>query len=455
MSVFVNRSLNLKHIKYIGLDMDHTLVRYHTERFEGLAYKVTLQRLVRDLKYPQSILDLEFDYLRAIRGLVIDKAGGNLLKLSRFGATRVSYHGLDSIDFSARGDIFKNKYIDLGDSQFDPVDTAFSISFATLFSQLVDLKDKGVKGLPDYSQLAVDINRTLDRTHHDGTLKAVVSQNLEDYIIKDKEVVEGIERFIKHGKKILIITNSDYDYTRVLLDYAINPFLKDHETWLDLFEYVITYSQKPRFFYDKLNFLKVDPRTGVMTNMYEPLKPGLYQGGCASTLNQDLNLNPNEILYVGDHIYSDILRLKKACAWRTGVIVEELENEIAMNERAAKVKYQISQLMDRKRPLEEKIDDLISKQLEHNQKADSAEIDKTQHQINELDRQIVPLIRTQRKFFNPYWGEVMKAGFEESYFAHQVERFACVYMGKLADFFSNSPRAVFKAPHRVLPHELE
>jgi len=36
--VFVNRTLNLKKIKFIGLDMDHTLVRYNIENFERLSY---------------------------------------------------------------------------------------------------------------------------------------------------------------------------------------------------------------------------------------------------------------------------------------------------------------------------------------------------------------------------------------------------------------------------------
>jgi hypothetical protein len=36
--VYVNRTLNLKKIRYIGLDMDHTLVRYNSENFEKLSH---------------------------------------------------------------------------------------------------------------------------------------------------------------------------------------------------------------------------------------------------------------------------------------------------------------------------------------------------------------------------------------------------------------------------------
>ena len=203
MFVYVNRTLNMKRIKYIGLDMDHTLVRYNSKRFEGLAYEITLKRLVSDLNYPKSILNLKFDYNRAVRGLIIDKRGGNLLKIGRFGAVRLSYHGLQPIDFNQQRDMFGKKYIDLRDPQFDPVDTTFSISFATLFSQLVDFKDRQEgAAIPEYSQLANDINEVLDKTHYDGTLKNIVNDNLDDFIIKDEELVAGIERFVKHGKKI-------------------------------------------------------------------------------------------------------------------------------------------------------------------------------------------------------------------------------------------------------------
>nr|MDA3850042.1 hypothetical protein [Spirochaetaceae bacterium] len=84
MSIFVNRVLNMKKIKVIGFDMDYTLVRYHTHVFEELTHRVSLEKLVKDFKYPKSILKLKYDGLRSIGGLVADKRRGNLLKMSRF-----------------------------------------------------------------------------------------------------------------------------------------------------------------------------------------------------------------------------------------------------------------------------------------------------------------------------------------------------------------------------------
>ena len=36
-TVFCNRTLNLKKIKYIGFDMDHTLVRYDIQNFKKVS----------------------------------------------------------------------------------------------------------------------------------------------------------------------------------------------------------------------------------------------------------------------------------------------------------------------------------------------------------------------------------------------------------------------------------
>lgn len=452
--IFCNRTLNLKKIKYIGLDMDHTLIRYNTRAFEGLAHKIILEKLVSVYGYPEEILGLEFDFDRAIRGLVLDKPKGNLLKLSRHSSIRVSFHGLQKIEYKAQKRIYRGTSIDLSDPQYDPVDTSFSIAFATIYAQLVDLKDRAHDDLfPDYETLANDIGAAMDCAHRDGSLKDIVCENLDDFIEKDPDLVAGIERYIKHGKKIFIVTNSDYKYSRVLLDYAINPYLKDHKTWNDVFELTITSAQKPRFFYDNLRFLKVNPEDGSLLNIEGPLTPGIYQGGCASILTADLNLDADEILYIGDHIYGDVVRLKKDCSWRTALVMEELGDEIVKGKVAKEHEDQISRLMEEKLPIEIEIDQLICDRIENSTDIHEETIDKLIAKVAELDKQISISIREMNKAYNPYWGEVLRVGIEESFIAYQMERFACIYMAKLSDFFTQSPRSYFRSIKKEMPHE--
>lgn len=453
--IFVNRTLNLKRIGYLGFDMDHTLVRYNSENFEALAHRKMLEKLVADKHYPESILKLKFSYDRAIRGLVIDKAKGNVLKLSRYSAIRVSYHGLHPIDYREQTKLYKSVYVDLRDGNYLSIDTSFSIAFAGLFMQLVELKNTTEKTLPDYLGIADDLTFVLDRAHRDGSLKDEVRRNLDRFILKDPGVVAGLERFKKHGKKLFLVTNSDFPYTKLLLDYCINPFVKEHKSWMDLFDYVVTSASKPRFFVDTLRFLRIDPDTGSMTNVNGKLEPGIYQGGSANIFTSDLNVAPDEILYIGDHIYGDILRLKKDCAWRTALVVEEIEDEIKKERQNAPVLEKIDKLMAQKIPLEIKVDKLIGEQIETNTKKHDEAIRTMLHDISEIDKAISPLIKQQQSLFNPYWAEVMRTGIEESYFAYQVERFACVYMAKLEDLLHVSPRTYFRSHRRAQAHDLE
>src|SRR3990167_691089 len=224
----------MKKIRFIGLDMDHTLIRYHSDLFEETVYKLVVERLIKTKNYPDEINNFTFHFNQAIRGLVIDSRQGNILKLSRFGAIRQSYHGTNLISFSEQQIIYRGKYIDLADPNYMVIDTSFSIAFCVLYSQLVDYKDSRTYFLPNYEQIAIDVLNNVDLIHGDGSLKEHISQHLDKYVIKDELVVQGIKRYISYGKKFFILTNSEYYYTKLLLDYAINPYLPAGESWSDL-----------------------------------------------------------------------------------------------------------------------------------------------------------------------------------------------------------------------------
>lgn len=454
MNLYVNRTLNLKKIKYIGLDMDHTLIKYHSERFEELAYEQMKLKLVQKHNYPEEVLKLKFEYKRAIRGLVIDKNRGNLLKVSRYGAVREGYHGLQKIDYKKMKTQFGTLFIDLNNSDFDTIDTTFSISHACLFSQLVELKETKFKEeIPEFSQMAEDLHDVLDLSHRDGSIKNVVVQNLDKYIYKREELMKNIMKFMKHGKEFFLVTNSDFEYTNTLLTYAIDEFLPKGQRWNDIFKWVITLSNKPRFFYDQLPILKVDPRTGLLQNHSGELKPGIYQGGSSSHLSNHWDVTGDEILYVGDHIYGDILRLKKDCEWRTALIVEELEYEVEQNKIGLPVSKKIQVLMKRKIEVEEELNDFIADAIEQNIAVDETKKLEYKARIETIDKEILPFLNELRNLHNPYWGEIMRVGIEESQFANQVERFADIYMTDLNDLMDISPRSYLRSVRRQLPHD--
>jgi HAD superfamily 5'-nucleotidase-like hydrolase len=452
--VFVNRILNMKKIKLIGLDMDHTLIRYHTKNFESLVYKLVIDQLIEKKFYPQEIRKFKFNFADAIRGLVLDCKNGNILKLSRYGAIRHSDHGTKKISFVDQKKIYRSIYVDLNDHNYIAIDTSFSIAFCVLYGQLVDLKDERPNDLPSYSTIALDVLSTVDKIHSDDGLKQYISQNVQHFVLKEKEVVTGLKRYILHGKKFFILTNSEYSHVKLMLEYAINPFLEKGETWQDLFEYVITLANKPRFFYDDLKFLSINPHDGTMTNPSGKIITGVYQGGCASKFTEDLGLSGDEILYIGDHIYGDIVRLKKHCNWRTALVVEELGQEIKSQKKALPIENKIVVFMERKIALEEKYIELHTKDIESGIQKHESEASDLQKQILAVDTDITKLLQEEQTFYNPKWGRIFRTGAEESYFAYQVDRFACIYMEKLSDLLQQSPLTYFRATRRLLAHDL-
>lgn len=88
--IFCSRTLNLRSISAIGYDMDYTLMHYNVTAWEGRAYDYCMDNL-RNMGFP--VDGLAFDPELVIRGLVIDKEKGNLVKADRFGYVKRAMHG--------------------------------------------------------------------------------------------------------------------------------------------------------------------------------------------------------------------------------------------------------------------------------------------------------------------------------------------------------------------------
>ncbi len=454
MSVFVNRTLNMKKIKAIGFDMDYTLVQYKTEAFEKFVHSLVSKKLVDVLNYPKEILNLDFNFKLVIQGLIIDKEHGNLLQVSRFGKVKIAKHGITPLSYKEQQALYKNKVIDLNSDQYQSMDTNFSVSNGVLYAQLVDLKDKGLD-LPSYTRLAKDIKHAIDLAHSDGSLKTHAVNNIEKFIIQDPTTVKLLERFKRFGKRLIIITNSEWWWTEKLMDYAINPFLEEHKSWKELFDITICLACKPRFFTTNNMYLKIDPENGLMSNHSGKLVNGFYQGGWAGKLEEDLGLDGEEILYLGDHIFGDVLTLKKTFNWRTALVLEPLAEELKAIEESTPVQTKIDKLMQEKQALELRLNEVELKKHEDPDNFKKDDINIIYAELDKLDSQISECLESYRKSFNPYWGEMMRAGQEESRFADQVEKYACIYMTKVSDLIEYTPRTYFRPSKRIMAHEHE
>lgn len=452
MSIYINRTLNMRKIKALGFDMDYTLVRYNTENFERLAYYAIIDKLIAKLGYPEEIKNLKFDFKRMIQGLVINKANGHILKLSLHGRVKTSYLGNTRLEFKTQQEIYGGKEVDLNHPDIVSLDTNFAMSKGILYGDLVEFYKNRIDH-PGFSKLADDLQSMLDRCHQDGTLKEEVRRNISTYIIQDPELPLLMENYKKYGKRLILITNSDFNYSKLLMEYTFDPFLKEHKSWMDLFEVVITYSCKPRFFTDRSYFLKIDPATQTMTNFDAPITHGIYQGGNAGKLQKDLGLKSDEILYLGDHIYGDVVAIKKTFNWRTALVFDPLVEELKSIKASKPIQEEIDRDMRLKNNLERRLNDIYAQKIEQGMAVDQSDKDDIYQQIDELNAKISKNIEKYQDAFNPYWGELMRSGLEESRLAGQVEKYACLYFEKVSDLLRLSPRSYFIPERRVLAHE--
>lgn len=452
--IFVNRTLNMNSIKLIGFDMDYTLVTYNVPAFEAKAYEILKEKLISEYKYPEEIRSFEFNKDFIIRGLVIDTESGDFLKVNRYGFVRVASHGSRFYSFDEQKEKFGPNSIDLLDSRYYIVHTLFSQAEGWMYAQLVDYYDSGNHKV-NYRKLFTEVRKCLNDAHQEEELKGDVVSNPSRYLIQDQRIVDSLLKFKRFGKKLALITNSDYEYSRRVMDYCFGPYLKT--PWQQLFDLVIVSSNKPDFFTARNRYLKVDTETGMLSNFYGPIEwHGVYQGGNATILEKNLNLKPSEILYLGDHILGDVVTLKETIGWRTGLVVQELAEEVPILEETRHIHQQIAEKMTEKEELEDIAIEFREKMFlkEHDRsEASRKKYEQVKDRLMHLDEEIRDLIFSSQKGFNQYWGEVMRAGNEISRFATLVERYACIYMSGIANLYYYSPFKYYRSQRRYLAHD--
>jgi len=133
--IFVNRNLRMSRIELVGFDMDYTLAIYHARRIEQLSFDMTLQRLVSERGYPEEIGGIQYDHGFVMRGLVVDKLNGNLIKMDRFGYVGRAYHGLKPLDPESWRRLYRHESINFKRGErYAQIDTLFALPEAYLYA---------------------------------------------------------------------------------------------------------------------------------------------------------------------------------------------------------------------------------------------------------------------------------------------------------------------------------
>ncbi len=481
--IFTNRDLDFESIQVIGFDMDYTLAMYRQEALDELSVKVTVDKLI-ERGYPERVRQgIESDPAFAVRGLVVDKQCGNLLKVDRHGYVGRAFHGKRRLLRGERKETYRSQRIGTEKGRFAYVDTLFSLPEVTIYAELVGLIDDAPQawangGPPSYEQAWNDTREAIDEAHRDESIKRIIKADPGSYIKKDPDLAATLHKLRSAGKKIFLLTNSFFPYSNAVMSFLLDDELEAYDDWTVYFDWMVVGGGKPGFFTDNRPFQEVDRRTGehVGPPVAEPQKGRIFEGGNLAGLQRSLGVYPDETLYVGDHIYGDIVKSRTTSGWRTALVVEDLEHELEVRASQDITLQEIELLIGLRNQLNQKIaaQRQMSKFLAKIEPSDleragvaaedaaglleQARADARQRfeRLREHEAEMDQTLDRRRLRagleFNQYWGSLFAERYDASLFGLQVENYACLYTSRVSNFLYASPAHRFHAPHGRMPH---
>jgi HAD superfamily 5'-nucleotidase-like hydrolase len=462
--VFVNHDLRLSNIEWVGFDMDYTLAIYRQERMDALSVELTVDRLIKR-GYPSSLRELKYDTRFPIRGLLVDRKYGHVLKMDRYKVVHRGYHGLERLPDAVIQNLYHDKRIRPHTARYHWIDTLFALSEVTSYAAVVSALEK--RGEPiDYDKLFHDVRASIDEAHADGTVYGVVTAALGEFLDRDPDLARTLHKLRSAGKKLFLLTNSPNSYTDRVMTYLLGDAMHEYPTWRHYFEAVICSAKKPRWFQEGQPLMERDG------DVLKPVRGGLergraYEGGNLEEFERLIGVTGSSVLYVGDHIYGDILRSKKETSWYTAMIIQELDAEVAAHESSNDDLSRMRVLEEQRERLEDELRFYqgrfkeLSRGIGSNGNGIEPERMRAKRAVERVRGELRANLseyaaRAERVStrFHPYFGSLLKEQNEMSSFGLQVELYADVYMRRVSCLKSYSPQQFFRSPYDLMPHEL-
>eukprot|EP00898_Chlorokybus_atmophyticus_P007300 jgi/Chlat1/7571/Chrsp63S09149 len=443
--VFANSSLRLDLIKVYGFDFDYTLAHYG-DSLHPLIYASAIEHLVKELRYPDGIMKLEYDSSFPIRGLHYDRLRGYLFKLdffhciergsAFFGRRRVQREQLER-DYGGGLDISP-------DYQKDHLVALMDLFCLSEICLIADVIQYFVDNKLDFDPAYVyeDVRGAVQRVHASGRLHRAVLSDPDRHLAHQPGALRGwLERLHGAGRRLFLLSNSPFWYIDGGMRHLFRDDGRDGATWRELFDVVAAAADKPAWYQSERPFRQLsdkDEASGLLTwhrvNGFE--RGRAYVHGNLRSFLELTGWRGPEVLYFGDHLVND-LRGPARAHWRTAAVIRELERDVDVTNgeeyRREQAWYHTLQRM------------LAKYHHEHNNNP-------------ELRAERLAARRAMRAAFNPHFGSAFTtADARETWYAYVVQRYADVYTAKLENFANYPVDAWLVAPHdvKMLPHHVK
>lgn len=239
----------------------------------------------------------------------------------------------------------------------------------------------------------------------------------------------------------------------------------EHEDieWEELFDVVIVGASKPGFLTNEYLSLFQVEKSGQLRNIedkdalsIQSIGQGdkVFQGGHWQDLHKIMQISSGEkVLYVGDHMYSDILRSKRSLGWRTCLIIPELDRELQVYKKELQLGAEVLNMRRLQDDLDEYLDLLHKRIAMGDEVLFLEQLRQAEVKAEELKRSLRDLSDEYNSKFNPTWGQLFKAGQTQSRFAKQVSDYACLYTSRASNLGTVSPNRSFRPVQDFVPHD--
>ncbi|CAH0392440.1 unnamed protein product [Bemisia tabaci] len=444
--VFACNELDLKEISVYGFDYDYTLACYK-ESMDFLLYNLGRENLITKYKYPEEVRNLEYIPGFAVRGLHYDIEKGLLMKLDSFLQIQLGtvYRGTRPVPDEEVLRLYKNRTIPIAYAE-SYIHHKNSKDLATKMVQLADLfsvpemcllcnvanffEDRHIDYHPEI--LFRDVKSSVGAGH--GVMHQLVSQDTAKYVETNPDLREFFERLVDAKKKLFLITNSPFKFVDKGMSLMVG---KD---WESFFDVIIVQARKPRFFTDESRPMRIYDKERD-TNLWDRInhleKGVIYYEGTVHQLLDFTGWRGSEVLYFGDHPYSDLADVTLEHGWCTGAIISELTHEIeTLN--SDEFKKNINWLQ------------MLTALIEEHQGSTSPDA----FQILEswcIERD--ELRDKAKTVFNKQFGSVFRTHHNPTYFSRRLFRFADIYTSHITNLLNYSVNHVFYPRRGVMPHE--
>ncbi|XP_022257714.1 5'-nucleotidase domain-containing protein 1-like [Limulus polyphemus] len=342
----VNSTFSFADYDVIGFDLDHTIAKYKLLPTFELVWSILADFLVKNRNYPPSLCQtpvVSTDFLS--KGLIVDKARGNFLKLSHDHSIVRASHGTTRMTSDEIRHIYGTNRIwepvmNLADrlcyqNQIQPFfvfKDNFVIAPALTCAQIVDALDKEQgKSSICYDFWKDVYDGFMYMFQRDAFIKQVggyfpaIQRDISTYINPcDTNLRKWLDD-LHSKKKTYLLTGSNVDYASYLAEFCLGP------KWKDKFDLIITYACKPGFFIANRPFLNLDGinETSVVK---EGLQPGrIYSQGNWQELHtffaQLVGKSKPKILYIGDSVLEDVFAPSKFTSCESVAVVQEIVSE--------------------------------------------------------------------------------------------------------------------------------